>query len=226
MDLPCIVYCVIGPQSLSDGHLLVIPFWVVLLFDRNADGLGPAGVAAEAVVPKWKEDNALFLSNALGIEGEGCKNRFLTGILVATSMSKELVHTSQEVVQTDAAHTYFGKYTLFSTYTTTANANMVNLAFGLLFRNEDSRNWNHFWKFVHEVHPSVNAPHYTFLTDQDKGSINAVRGNLPQAFNFHCLYNHRQNIIKTCVGAAKLLMHACGHLICYQGATASNGWRL
>jgi hypothetical protein len=132
----------------------------------------------------------------------------LTGILVATSMSKELVHTSQEVVQADAAHTYFGKYTLFSAYTSLANGNMVNLAFELLFGNEDLRNWNHFWTFVKDVHPSVNAPHYTILTDQDKGSINTIRGHLPQAFNFHCSNHRRQNIIKTCGGAAETA-HTC-----------------
>ena len=46
----CIVYCGIHPQSLSDGHLLVFPCWVGLLFDRDADGLGPVGAAVEAVV--------------------------------------------------------------------------------------------------------------------------------------------------------------------------------
>ncbi len=47
----CIVYCVFHPQSLSDGRLLVFSCWVVLLFDRDADGLGPLGVVAKAVVP-------------------------------------------------------------------------------------------------------------------------------------------------------------------------------
>ena len=47
----CILYRVIRPQSLSDGRVLVFPCWVVLLFDRDADGLGPVGVATEAVVP-------------------------------------------------------------------------------------------------------------------------------------------------------------------------------
>ncbi len=82
----------------------------------------------DIVWAKWKDKNALILSNALGIEGGGGECQFLTGILVATSMSKELVHTSQEVIQADAAHTYFGKYTLFSAYTSSANGNMVNLA--------------------------------------------------------------------------------------------------
>ena len=47
----CIVYCVIRPQSLSDGRLLVFPCWVGLLLDRDADGFGPVGAAIEVVVP-------------------------------------------------------------------------------------------------------------------------------------------------------------------------------
>ena len=48
--------------------------------------------------------------------------------------------TTQEVVQADGAHTSFGKYTLFSAYTTMANGNMANIAFRILFGNEDTKN--------------------------------------------------------------------------------------
>jgi hypothetical protein len=126
------------------------------------------------------------------------ENKFLRGILVAPSMSKHLVHHIQEVIQADGAHTSFGKYTLFSAYPSTANGNMINLAFGILFGNEDLRNWNHFWEFVVNVHPSINQPQATILTDQDKGSINAVRGCIPLAFNFHCSFHRKENIIKNC----------------------------
>ena len=47
----CIVYCIVRPQSLSDGRLLVFPCWVGLLLDRDADGFGPVGAVIEAVVP-------------------------------------------------------------------------------------------------------------------------------------------------------------------------------
>jgi hypothetical protein len=117
---------------------------------------------------KWHEDNAIFISEALGIDGGPAENKFLTGILVAPSMSKHLVHHMQEVIQADGAHTSFGKYTIFSAYASTANGNMVNLAFGMLFRNEDLRNWTHFWEFVVNVHPTINRPQVTILTDQDK----------------------------------------------------------
>jgi hypothetical protein len=75
---------------------------------------------------------------------------------------------------------------------------MVNLAFGMLFGNEDLRNWTHFWEFVVNVHPTINRPQLTILTDQDKGSINAVRGCIPEAFNFHCSFHRKENIIKNC----------------------------
>ncbi len=150
------------------------------------------------ILNKWKEDNAIFISEALGIDGGPMENKFLTGILVAPSMSKHLVHHIQDVIQADRAHTSFRKYMLFLAYASTANRNMINLALGILFRNEDLRNRNHFWEFIVNVHPSINQPQATILMDQDKGSINAVRGCIPLAFNFHCSFHHKENIIKNC----------------------------
>ena len=120
--------------------------------------------------------------------------------MVATSASKSMFHLTQEVVQADGAHTSFGKYTLFSAYTTTANANMSPVAFGLIFGNENIKNWTLFWDFVSNVHPTINRPQVTIMTDQDKGSIKAVAQCIPLAFNFHCSYHCRENIIKACGG--------------------------
>jgi hypothetical protein len=47
----CILLYVSLPQSLSIRLVLAFPRWVVLLFDGDTDGLGPVGVAGEAVVP-------------------------------------------------------------------------------------------------------------------------------------------------------------------------------
>jgi len=80
---------------------------------------------------------ALFLSNNLGIDGGPEESKFLSGILVATSLSKQQFANLQEVVQADGAHTFFSKYALFSAYATTANGNMASVAFGILFGNED-----------------------------------------------------------------------------------------
>jgi hypothetical protein len=73
----------------------------------------------------WKEEHALFLTEALGIEGGPAENKFLTGVLAATSVRRSMFQTTQEVVQADTAHTSFGKYTLFSAYSTMANGNMA-----------------------------------------------------------------------------------------------------
>jgi hypothetical protein len=89
-------------------------------------------------------------------------------------------------------------YTLLSAYGTTANGNMAPVAFGIVFGNEDTSNWTKFWEFVKKIHPSVNAPTITILTDQDKGSIAAISKVLPEAHQFHCSYHRRQNIIKAC----------------------------
>lgn len=48
---------------------------------------------------QWKEDKALFLSDIVGIKGGQVVNKFLSGILVATSASKTMFNTAQEVVQ-------------------------------------------------------------------------------------------------------------------------------
>jgi hypothetical protein len=77
----------------------------------------------------------------------------------------------QEVFQADGGHASFGKYTLFSAYTTTANASMSSIAFEILFGNEDIKNWTMFWDFVAIVHPMINHPQVMIMTNQDKGSI-------------------------------------------------------
>jgi hypothetical protein len=45
------------------------------------------------------------------------------------------------MIQADAAHMSFGKYTLYSAYATTANGNMLALGFAMLFGNKDKENW-------------------------------------------------------------------------------------
>ena len=188
-------------DTLSDINTIVVNEEVIRRKNGKSKGLLPLDGIDErkAYWKKWKEDNALFLSEALGIKGAG-EDKFLSGILVATSSSKNMFPLTQEVVQADGAHTSFGKYTLFSAYTTTANANMSPVAFGLIFGNENIKNWTLFWNFVTSVHPSINRPQVTIMTDQDKGSIKALAQCIPLAHNFHCSYHRRENIIKACGG--------------------------
>ena len=137
-------------------------------------------------------DHDIFLNTALGSEG-GTPFKFLTGILVAPSTSKAQVPFLQDVIQADGAHMSFGKYTLFTAYGTTANANMSPLAYGIFFGNEDKANWSRFWAFVKRAHPIINMEGKTIITDQDKGSIAAVKEIIPLAAQFMCSY-HRHSV--------------------------------
>ncbi len=64
------------------------------------------------------------------------------------SYSNAVVPYLQDVFQADAAHMNFGKYTLFSCYGSTANANTSPIAFAILFGNEDKASWEAFWEFA------------------------------------------------------------------------------
>ena len=137
---------------------------------------------------KWKAKNELFLNNVFGLEDDSHVS-FLGVVLFATSGSKYLALLLQHVMQANGAHSSFGKYTLFLAYATTANGNMSPLAFGLLFGNEDTKNWSKFWRFVKKVHPYIDSPEVTILMDQDKGSIAAISKEVIQAAQFHCSFH-------------------------------------
>jgi hypothetical protein len=85
-------------------------------------------------VNNWKKENDIFLCDAFGLE-DGPQYQFLTGIFISPSTSKKQVPFLQEVLQADAAHMNFGKYTLYSVYGTNANGTMSALGFALLFGN-------------------------------------------------------------------------------------------
>jgi hypothetical protein len=67
------------------------------------------------------------------------KYKFLSRVLVAILSSKSMFQVMQEVVQADGAYTSFEKYSLFSAYTITANANIFSVAFGIMFDNDQPR---------------------------------------------------------------------------------------
>ena len=83
-------------------------------------------------VNKWLIDHELELNNSLGVE-DSPEVKFLTGILIVTSTSKAQAPFLQDVIEADAAHMSFGKYTLFSAYAGSANTKMVGLGFAILF---------------------------------------------------------------------------------------------
>ena len=89
---------------------------------------------------------------------------------------------------------------MFSCYGVTANSNASPVAFAILFGNESTSTWRQFWKYCIELHPSMDSPDITIITDQDKGQKNAITHHLPSVGHFHCSYHPRQNIIKMCGG--------------------------
>jgi hypothetical protein len=91
-------------------------------------------------VNNWKKDNDTLLCDAFGFE-DGPQFEFLAGIFISSSTSKEQFPFLQEVLQADAAHMSFGKYTLYSVYGTNANGTMSALGFAFLFGNEDKQSF-------------------------------------------------------------------------------------
>ena len=149
----------------------------------------------------WMTAHDIFLNTALGSEGVTAF-KFMTGILVAPSTSKAQVPFLQDVIQTNGVHMSFGKYTLFTAYETTANANMSPLAYEIYFGNEDKANWSRFWAFVKRAHSIINMEGKTIITDQDKGSIAAIKEIIPLTAQFMSLYHSHANIIKKCCGGS------------------------
>jgi len=47
-----------------------------------------------------------------------------------------------------------------------------------------------------KIHPTINRPEVTIISDQDKGSIAAIQAVLPQVHHFHCSWHRRANITK------------------------------
>ncbi len=105
---------------------------------------------------------------------DGLQYKFLMGIMIAPSTLKNQVPFLQEVIQADAAHMSFGKYTLYSAYANTANGNMSALGLAILLGNKDKVNWTHFRKFIKKTHPIIDQSNETIITDQDKGSLAAI----------------------------------------------------
>ena len=151
---------------------------------------------AAAFAQQWMIDNDSFVQKHFGTKEANCK--FILGILFAPVTSIGKVAYLQDLFQADAAHLDFGKYTFFSAYGSTANANAYPLAFGIMFGNEDKISWTKFWNFVKDVHGSdgFGHPSTTIITDQDKGSKGAIAEVFPHVANFHCSWHRRSNILK------------------------------
>jgi hypothetical protein len=147
-------------------------------------------------VDAWQVANREML-NDVGL-GQNCieggKETFVTGVFLSTAAAKNSVPLLHPVYQADAAHTNYGKYTLNSCYGITANCNALPVALGIVFGNEDREGWGLFWKFAKSLHPMIDQRTVTIITDQQKGSIEAMKEVLPLAVNFFCSYHRKKNI--------------------------------
>ena len=121
-------------------------------------------------VLNWKKDNKYLLVSQLGSKKGGL--RFVHGVFFAPSFSTKTVPQLQRLFMADACHLNFGKYTLFTCYGVTANANMSPVAFGIVFGNENGASWGEFWEFVKKkLHPSMDSMDVTVITDPIPSSI-------------------------------------------------------
>jgi hypothetical protein len=88
-----------------------------------------------AFIAKWKKDHCELLMEQLGPK---CVDvNFLHGIFFSPSFLQATVPELQRLVMADACHLNFGKYTLYSCYGITANANMFPVGFAIIFGNEN-----------------------------------------------------------------------------------------
>ena len=75
---------------------------------------------------------------------------------------------------------------------------MSPVGFAIVFGNENGTTWKEFWTFVKDIHPLVNLPDETIVTDQDKGWKSTITSIMNETGNFHCAHHRRGNIIKMC----------------------------
>jgi hypothetical protein len=90
---------------------------------------------------------------------------------------------TQDETKSDA-HMNFGKYTLYSCYGITANCNASPVAFGIVFNIEDKSGCVEFLTFVKKIHPCLNTPETTIITNWEKGSIEVIAEVLPLSTSF------------------------------------------
>ena len=135
-------------------------------------------------IKQWKKDNKVMLEESGIRPNASDTNRFVSGVFLSLQQDCHTVPFLQSVFQADAAHMNFGKYTLYSCYGNMANGNTFPVALAIIFGNEDKKGWTRFWKFVRGIHPTIQEPKNTIITDQQKGSIPALADVLPAVVIF------------------------------------------
>ena len=169
---------------------------------RYRDGLSTSMTGPERVafLTKWLSDNKVSIDRQMGV---GIGNKYLSGIFFSTSVGLQVVPFLQKVIQADGCHVNFGKYTIYTAYGSGADGTMFLISCAIIFGNETSDGWGRFWEFTVNHYPFLNHSDYTIITDQDKGSINAIERHLPNAVHFFCSWHRRGNVLKKCQGGKK-----------------------
>jgi hypothetical protein len=88
-----------------------------------------------SLISKWKKDHRELLMEQL--DPKCVDVNFLHWIFFAPSLSQATVPELQHLVIADVCHLNFGKYTLFSCYGITSNANMCPVEFAIILGNEN-----------------------------------------------------------------------------------------
>ncbi len=149
----------------------------------------------------WKKVNYNLLVNQLGYKTT--IGHFLHGLFFGRFFSKAIVPELETVFKANACHLNFGKYTMFSCYGVTANANMLPVGFAIIFGNENTSSWKKIWRLILCTHPSINRGDVTIILDQDKGIIGAIEEEFQLVGNFFCSWHQRKNIIVQGGGAGR-----------------------
>jgi len=109
----------------------VMAMWDKIVVQEESDrrqaseGISMTRDMKKKYLSEWKSvNNEMLQSGGLGIQMIGEPTpQFCGGVFFSMSYSNAVVPYLQDVFQADVAHMNFGKYTLFSCYGSTANAN-------------------------------------------------------------------------------------------------------
>jgi hypothetical protein len=100
------------------------------------------------------------------------------------------------MIQVNAAHLLWYVHPILCVWVN-GEPNTSPIMFAILIGNEDKEGWDHFWRFMLDLHPCLNCEIMTIMTDQQKGSKAAIKNVLPNVQIFHCSQHQANNITKS-----------------------------
>jgi hypothetical protein len=161
-------------ETIKNVKKIIIADEVLHLKDAHLEDLAPND--RHAFVSKWMNGNSKILVKQVGFKSDNVS--FFDRVLFAPSFVQKTVPHLQKTYTANACHLNFGKYTLFSCYSITANSNMSLVGFAIIFGNKNTSNWTKFWEYVLKLHPSMISGYITIITNQDIGKKNVLARHL------------------------------------------------